>query len=161
NGPVGGAGWTCSTAAARITCTRSDPLAAGGAYPGIGIPVLVDAGAQPGQLSNTAFLQAPSDGNPDNNAFTDAGADSAPSIDLHVEKTVTNTPGSVIGYRPESDVVTYRIEVSNHGIANAANVQLNELLDPAMRIESITPSQGSCSGTTCDLGTITTTQEPV
>ena len=59
NGPVTGTGWACGTSGATITCTRSDPLAAGSDYPPISIPVLVSADAQPGQLSNTASLQAP------------------------------------------------------------------------------------------------------
>jgi hypothetical protein len=91
--------------------------------------VTVDRGAQPGLLSNTATLTGGGDGNPGNNSVTDAGAVSEPAIDLHVEKTVTNTPLGAIGYRPGSDPITYRIEVSNHGVANAASVELSELLD--------------------------------
>ena len=99
NGAATGAGWSCSTSGTTITCTRSDPLAAGSDYPPISIPVLVSPGAVPGQLSNTATLQAPSDGNPANNSFTDAGAVSEPAIDLHVEKVVTSTPNfTPIGY---------------------------------------------------------------
>ena len=80
---------------------------------------------QPGQLSNTASLQAPSDGNPDNDSFTDAGAVSEPAIDLHVEKVVTSTPNfTPIGYL-FLDPVTYRIEVTNNGVADAANVARN------------------------------------
>ena len=59
------------------------------------------------------------------------------------------------------ETVTYRIQVSKNGIANAANVQLTEVLDAALTVQSITPTQGSCSHTTCNLGTITTTQLPV
>lgn len=92
NGAPGGSGWACSTAGATITCTRSDPLAAGSAYPSISIPVLVDPGAQPGQLSNTATITAPDVGDSGNDSFTDEGAVSEPAIDLHIEKTVTSTP---------------------------------------------------------------------
>ncbi len=92
NGTPTGIGWTCTTAGATVTCTRPDPLAAGGDYPAISIPVLVGTSVPPGQLSNTATLTAPSDGNPDNNSFTDSGAVSEPAIDLHVEKVVTSTP---------------------------------------------------------------------
>ena len=116
----------------------------------------------PGQLSNTATLQAPSDGNPDNNSFTDAGAVSEPAIDLHVEKVVTSTPNfTPIGYLFFLDPVTYRIEVTNNGVADAANVQLTEIFEAPLTVESITPSQGSCSGTICNLGTITAGQAPV
>jgi uncharacterized repeat protein (TIGR01451 family) len=162
NGAATGAGWTCSTSGATITCTRSNPLAAGSDYPPISIPVLVSPGAQPGQLSNTASLQAPSDGNPENNSFTDAGAVSEPAIDLHVEKVVTSTPNfTPIGYLFFLDPITYRIQVTNNGVADAANVQLTENFDSPLVVQSMTPSQGSCSGTVCNLGTITAGQAPV
>ena len=123
--------------------------------------MLVSPGAQPGLLSNTATLQAPSDGNPDNNSSTDAGAVSEPSIDLHIEKVVTSTPDITPAGYATGETVTYRIQVSNSGVADAANVQLIETLDAALTIQSITPSQGTCSGTVCNLGTITSTQAPV
>ncbi len=110
-------------------------------------------------------MQAPSDGNPDNNSFTDAdaGAGGQPAVDLHVEKVVTSTPSiSPAGYAP-GETVTYRISVTNNGIANANNVQLTEALDAPLEVipPIRTPSQGSCSGTDCNLGTITPSQAPV
>ena len=156
NGAPAGAGWGCSTAGPTVTCTRPDALAAGSDYPPISIPVLVDSGAQPGQLSNTASLTAASDGNAGNNSFTDTGAVSEPAIDLHVEKVVTSTPNRTpIGYLFFLDPVEYLIEVTNNGVADAANVQLAETFDAPLIVESIIPSQGSCSGTVCNLGTIT------
>ena len=161
-GPATGTGWICSTLVTTITCNRPDPLAAGSNYPPISIPVLVGTGTPPGQLSNTATLQAPSDGNPDNNSFTDAGAVSEPAIDLHVEKAVTSTPNfTPVGYLFFLDPVTYRIEVTNNGVADAVNVQLAEIFEAPLIVQSITPSQGSCSGTDCNLGTITAGQAPV
>ena len=162
-GPATGTGWACSTAGTTITCTRADALAAGSDYPPISIPVLVSPGAVPGQLSNTATLQAPSDGNPDNDSVTDSGAVSEPAIDLHVEKVVTSTPDITPAGYATGETVTYRITVTNSGVADAANVQLTETLDPALTIQSITPSQsqGPCSATACNLGTITSTQAPV
>ena len=159
NGPATGSGWACSTAGSTVTCTRSDPLPAGSDYPTISIPVLVSPGAQPGAISNTASVTAPSDGNPDNNSFTDEGAVSEPAIDLHVEKAVTSMPFS-IGYGPQ-ELITYRIEVTNNGIADAANVQLADSLEAPLILESMTPSQGSCTGAVCNLGTITQGQAPV
>ena len=162
NGAPTGTGWTCTTAGATVTCTHPDPLAAGGDYPAISIPVLVGTSVPPGQLSNTATLTALSDGNPDNNSFTDSGAVSEPAIDLHVEKAVTSTPDITPAGYATGETVTYRIEVSNNGIADAANVQLAETFDPALTVQlPITPSQGSCTGTTCNLGTITPDQGPV
>ncbi len=161
-GAVSGTGWACTTSGATITCARSDALAAGSNYPAISIPVLVSPAAQPGQLSNTASVQAPSDGNPDNNSVTDAGAVSQPSVDLHVTKVVTSSPHfTPIGYLFFLDPITYHIEVTNNGIANANNVQLNESFDSPLVLDSITPSQGTCTGAVCNLGTITPGQAPV
>jgi uncharacterized repeat protein (TIGR01451 family) len=160
NGAITAPGWACGTIGATVSCTRTDPLAAGAAYPAITVPVLVDPSAQPAQLENTAEVAAPSDGNPDNDVFTDTAPVSQPAIDLHVEKTVTSTPGNGVDYFP-GELVSYRIEVSNLGIATAHHVQLSDVLDPDMVLQSITPSQGSCIGTSCDLGGITTTQAPV
>ena len=48
---------------------------------------------------------------------------SEPAIDLHVEKVVTSTPNfTPIGYLHFLDPITYRIEVTNNGVADAANV---------------------------------------
>jgi large repetitive protein len=161
-GPASGTGWSCSSSGATITCTRSDVLPAGSDYPPISIPVLVGTSTPPGQLSNTATLQAPSDGNPDNNSFTDSGAVSEPVIDLHVEKVVTSTPDfTPVGYLHFLDPITYRITVTNKGVADAANVQLADTFEAPLLLDSLTPSQGSCSGTVCNLGTITSDQAPV
>ncbi len=157
-----GGGWACSTAGTTITCTRSDPISSRIDYPPISIPITVDAAAQPGQLSNTATLTGGGDGNPDNNTVTDAGAVSQPSVDLHITKVVTSTPNfTPIGYLFFLDPITYRIEVTNNGIAAANNVQLAETFDSPLVLSSITPSQGSCTGAVCDLGTITPGQAPV
>lgn len=92
NGTPTGTGWTCGTSGTTVTRTRTDPLAGGSDYPTISVPVHVAPGATPGQISNTATLQAASNGSPDNNSFTDAGAVSQPAVDLHVDKIVTSTP---------------------------------------------------------------------
>jgi uncharacterized repeat protein (TIGR01451 family) len=161
---VTGAGWSCSTLVSTVTCTRSDALAAGSDYPPISIPVLVSQSVPPAELSNTATLQAPSDGNADNNSFTDAGAVSEPAIDLHVEKVVTSTPGLTPAGYVSGDTITYRIEVTNNGVADAANVQLGDTLEAPLILQSMTPlppSQATCTGTVCNLGTITPDQAPV
>ena len=45
--------------------------------------------------------------------------------------------------------------MTNNGVADAANVQLAETFDAPLLADSLTPSQGSCSETVCNLGTIT------
>ena len=132
------------------------------------VPADLDPRArQPGSPARTAQQHghrsaAASDGNPDNNAFTDAVLVSEPAIDLHVEKVVTSTPNfTPVGYLNFLDPITYRISVTNNGVADAANVQLAETFDAPLGLDSITPSQGSCAGTVCNLGTITPGQAPV
>ena len=75
---------------------------------------------------------------------------------------MTSTPNfTPIGYLHFLDPITYRIEVTNNGVADAANVQLADTFDAPLLLDSITPSQGSCTGTVCNLGTITSGQAPV
>ena len=54
-------------------------------------------------------MEAPSDGNPDNNSFTDSGAVSEPVIDLQVEKAVTSTPDITPAGYATGETVTYLI----------------------------------------------------
>ncbi len=69
---------------------------------------------------------------------------------------MTSTPNfTPVGYLLFLDPITYRIEVTNNGVADAANVQLTEIFDAPLILDSITPSQGTCSVTDCNLGTIT------
>ena len=95
--------------------------------------MLVGPDTRPGSSATRRRSQAPSDGNPDNNSFTDVGAVSEPAIDLHVEKVVTSTPDvSPAGYLHAVRPITYRIQVSNNGVADAASVQLAETFDPVL-----------------------------
>jgi hypothetical protein len=55
-----GDGWQCSVSGQTVTCTRSDMLAAGAAYPPISIPVAVAASAS-GTVTATAAVSDPND----------------------------------------------------------------------------------------------------
>lgn len=51
--------------------------------------------------------------------------------------------------------VTYKIDVTNNGLANSAGVTMTDTLPSGMRFVSVSTTQGSCSGTTtitCNLG---------
>ena len=75
---------------------------------------------------------------------------------------MTSSPDfTPVGYLHFLDPITYRITVTNNGVADAANVQLADTFEAPLLLGSLTPSQGSCSGTVCNLGTITPGQAPV
>ncbi len=64
-----GAGWSC-TVGPTTTCTRSDPLGPGAAYPAITLTVNV-AGDAPASVTNTATVSGGGDTNPANNTASD------------------------------------------------------------------------------------------
>lgn len=58
---------------------------------------------------------------------------------------------------PAGGLLTYTINVANNGPDDATGVQLSSLLPPGVILQSVTPAQGSCSGTTtisCNLGNL-------
>ena len=158
NGPILADGWSCAVAGQTITCSRSDSFDPQEPIPAILVPVQLAAGTPPGSLSNTATVTNPSDANTDNNSVTDDGAVSEPQFDLSVTKEVTSTPPMDLpGYPPSAGFgvpVTYELTITNDGAFPAENVQLTDVLPPALSVFEATPSQGSCSGAVCSLGTI-------
>jgi uncharacterized repeat protein (TIGR01451 family) len=66
---VTGAGWTCSLGATP-TCTRSDPLAAGAAWPAISLTVSVASDAPP-TVTNVATVSGGGDVNSNNDSASD------------------------------------------------------------------------------------------
>ena len=48
--------------------------------------------------------------------------------------------------------ITYTVVVRNGGPSAAGSINLEEVLPEGLVLRSVTPSQGSCTGTTCDLG---------
>ncbi|MCE7990220.1 MAG: DUF11 domain-containing protein [Caldilinea sp. CFX5] len=78
---MSGAGWLC--ALSPLHCTRSDPLAAGAAYPPITLIVVV-ADDAPGDLLNQVTVTGGSDASPDNNSATDKVQLIVPEHDLYL-----------------------------------------------------------------------------
>jgi uncharacterized repeat protein (TIGR01451 family) len=76
-----------------------------------------------------------------------------PQVDLELGKTVTTTSTAPFGYGP-FESIGYRLSVTNNGSLPAPNAVLTDPLPAPMELSSITPSQGTCTGTTCTLGTI-------
>ncbi|MDQ6745202.1 MAG: DUF11 domain-containing protein [Actinomycetota bacterium] len=65
---IAGTGWSCTLA--TLTCTRSDPLAAGGSYPPITVTVNV-AGNAPASVTNTATVSGGGELNTANDTASD------------------------------------------------------------------------------------------
>ena len=65
-----GTGWSCGISGQTVTCTCSNTLAAGAAYPPIAINLSMAAGV-PLEISNTVSVSGGGDLNPANNAATD------------------------------------------------------------------------------------------
>jgi uncharacterized repeat protein (TIGR01451 family) len=107
-------GWTLSTSGQTVTATRSDPLAAGGAYPPLNITVAVAIDVSP-VVTNTATVAGGGEVNTANDSATDVTATTAVP-DLTISKTHTGT------FRQGDAADTYTITVSNGGSAAAAGV---------------------------------------
>ena len=74
-------------------------------------------------------------------------ADSVPGVaDLAV--TTVDSPDPVM----EDQDLTYVVTVTNLGPDGAVDVRLDDTIPDAVTFRSVTPSQGSCLGTFCELG---------
>jgi uncharacterized repeat protein (TIGR01451 family) len=77
----------------------------------------------------------------------------APMSNLAV--TLTDTPDPVV----EGSTLTYVAAISNLGPASATGITLTDNLPAGVTLLTVSPSQGSCTGTTaitCNLGTLAT-----
>jgi uncharacterized repeat protein (TIGR01451 family) len=99
-------------------------------------------------LRNTAVVTSTADdpvlgNNSDQDAVQAFGL-----ADLGIIKTaLTNT---VLA----GDTITYAVTVTNYGPSTARSVVASDLLPDEMQVVSSSPSQGSCNGTSCNLGDI-------
>ena len=140
-------GWTCTIGAGttNLSCTRSDPLAAGSSYPPIVVTAIVHNPVSP-TIQNTAAVAGGGDSDPTDNTATDAGA-GVSVADLDVTKTVDQ---SVV---PSGGQVSFDLEVHNSGPSTAASTTLDDLLGSNYANVSVVTSQGTCTTAVhCDLG---------
>jgi large repetitive protein len=102
-----------------------------------------------GAVSNTATVSSTTaDPNAANNSSTSTATVSG--ANLSITKTGPATAS------PNADM-TYTIAVSNAGPSSATTTTVSDTLPAGLTFVSVTPSQGTCSGTTtvsCPLGTI-------
>ncbi|HMF05204.1 MAG TPA: DUF11 domain-containing protein [Acidimicrobiia bacterium] len=125
---------------------------ASGASASITVVVHVDAAVPEGAtLANTASVSsATSDPNTENNSATEETGVVA-SADVGLAKHAAPDPVTA------GTDLTYTITATNHGPSDAQDVTVTDPLPAGTAFVSVTPSQGSCSGTTtvtCNLGTI-------
>jgi large repetitive protein len=146
------AGYTCTTPAAGTngTITCSGGTLANGATATFNLVVQMN-GSSGTVVNGVTIVSDAFDPTPGN-----AGATSAPipgmvaSADVSIAKSTTSST-----YVP-GDTIAYTITVVNSGPSPATNVTVTDALN-GVELISVTPSQGSCSGTTtitCNLGTL-------
>src|SRR5205085_1610365 len=85
-----GTGWMCAPGP-TVNCSRSDPLAAGAAYPSITVTVDVAANAAP-SLINTAIVSGGGDTTPGNNTATDPTTVTQLAPDMTITKSHSGNP---------------------------------------------------------------------
>ena len=138
-----GAGWSCSNAAAVVTCTRSNPsdtLASGASFGAITVRVAVPAGTADGTtLTNTADVRARTyDPAQANNTSTDTAA-VVTRADLAITKVHT---GAVV---PGLDA-TYTVDVVNNGPSvSRGPITVTDALPPGTTFVSASGAGWACS----------------
>ena len=105
-------------------------------------------------LHNVATVSATNDVNPQNNtASADTTTEAAPlrNADVQIVKTARQATVTV------GSLVTFDMVVKNNGPDDATAVNVSDALPAGVTFVSVTPSVGTCSGTsaiTCALGTL-------
>ncbi|WBP86319.1 hypothetical protein [Kitasatospora cathayae] len=139
---ISGSNWTCDLSA--VTCTRSDPLAAGASYPPITLTVNVSPQA-PRELVNTATVTGGGDGTATAVDRVIRGT-APPSLTISKTHTGNFTPGQQ---------GTYTITVGNDGSGptDGSTVTMRDTLPSGLTAAGI-----SGDGWACDLSTVTCTR---
>lgn len=145
---AGGTGWTCS-GTTTVTCTRSDALAAGSAYPPITVTVDV-TNDSPATVANTATVAGGGDSPDDDNSTVD----SVPTVAI-TDLSVTKTADAVTA--PVGGDVTYTLTATNNGPSRSTGSTVVDTLPAGMSFVSASPgcvSTPSASTVTCSIGTL-------
>jgi len=143
---LSGSGWSCDVGSA--TCTRTNTLAAGQAYPAIVLTAIVASDA-PSAVTNTATVAGGGELNTANN--TD---DDLTSIDPVADLTITKT--RTVNFR-QGDTGIYTITVGNAGPGpTIGRVTVTDTLPTGLTATGL-----SGSGWTCNVGTVTCTRTSV
>ncbi|WBP86321.1 hypothetical protein [Kitasatospora cathayae] len=139
---ISGEGWTCDLSA--VTCTRSDPLAAGASYPPITLTVNVSPQA-PRELVNTATVTGGGDGTATAVDRVIRGT-APPSLTISKTHTGDFTPG-------RSGIYTITVGNDGSGPTDGTAVIMKDALPTGLTAAGI-----SGEGWTCVLRTLTCTR---
>jgi uncharacterized repeat protein (TIGR01451 family) len=135
----------CTFAGGTVTC------AAGTLAPGASKTFKVVtkvAGSVTHRIKNTAKAESSTtDPNPKNNEET-IETPVGSNADLEIIKTASTGKADAGGQ------VMYTLVVNDNGPSDATGVTVDDTLPAGLTLVSAQPSQGSCSGTKCNLGTI-------
>jgi len=141
-----GPAFTCGQAAGTVTCTIA-ALA-----PAVATFDLVATTTVEGPISNTANVASTTpDPAAGNNTSTTSTNVTRQVADLSIAKTANATE-----FVPGSPAV-FTIVVTNNGPGPAENVVVTDTIPAGTTLLSVTPTQGTCSGSpvvTCNLGTL-------
>ncbi|MCP3981076.1 MAG: DUF11 domain-containing protein [bacterium] len=124
---------------------------ANGASETLTISATVDAGTATTTIVNTASVSASDVADPVAGNDSDTADITVQTADLTLSKTDGPDPA------PTGGPLVYTLLVTNNGPDPATTATLTDNLPAGVTLQSATPSQGSCSGTTtvtCNLGTI-------
>jgi uncharacterized repeat protein (TIGR01451 family) len=144
-----------SQGACAGTTTITCPLSLGnGASATVTLVVKVDPSTPAGTITNTAeALSRTADPELGNNTATATTpvVEGPPPVSADLSVTKTDSPDPVTA----GSNLTYTITVTNNGPADADSAQVTDAVPAGTSFVSVTPSQGSCDGTTdvlCTLG---------
>lgn len=146
-----GDGWTCTVPAGSVSCSRSDALPAGEAYPPIVVSVDIDDSVGD-EVENTATVSGGGDANLGDNTSSSTNPASK-QADLAIVKTAS-TDAVAIG-----DTFTYDLEVTNNGPSKATSVTISDDIPAGLSFVSASLDPGCdfepVSGTVvCALGSL-------
>jgi uncharacterized repeat protein (TIGR01451 family) len=139
-----GGGWTCSVAA--LTCSRTDVLGPGTAYPSITLLVDVARDAPP-SVTNIVSVAGGGEFNTSNNSAQDVTA-------IVVVPDLILTSSHTGAFAQGQTGASYTLTVSNAGAATTSGVVSVTDIPPA----GLTPTSLTGIGWTCDLATTTCTR---
>jgi len=148
---ISGTGWTCTLG--NLTCTRSDPLAAGSSYAAIVVTVNV-ANNAPASVVNTASVSGGGETNTGNDGASDPTTinQKAPDLSIDVFHSGTWTEGDV--------GKTYNLRVDNSNIYGASTDGTTVTVVDSLPA-GLTATAIAGPGWTCVLATLTCTRSDV
>ncbi|GBE23825.1 large cysteine-rich periplasmic protein OmcB, serovar C precursor [bacterium BMS3Bbin02] len=108
----------------------------------------IDAGTAGATITNTAALSNVNETDTDPSNDLDAATVTINAVDVALTKTIDDATPNV------GDTVTYTVTATNNGPDTATGVSILEPLPTGVTLVSATPSQGSVTGSTWTVGTL-------